>query len=248
MGPVWEDVMSIDGHDTPALSPIANSTRREVAVASIRRALLSGELVPGQRIKETAMAAMLGISRPTVREAMNQLISEGSLVQEPYKGVRVAQPSAQDLLDVAEIRVSLETLAALRVAREPEGTAMASLRAALRRHLDALQADDPVTASRTHLDLHRTLWGASGNRMLTKIWPLVESQIVTAMSLDQATFQAPARDAELHQRLIDVIASGDESAIIAEVRDHIGRSADQVVQLIGSPGTKRKVPERRRSR
>jgi DNA-binding GntR family transcriptional regulator len=240
--------MTTDGYDPPALSPITNSTRREVAVASIRRALLSGELVPGQRIKETAMAAMLGISRPTVREAMNQLISEGSLVQEPYKGVRVAQPSAEDLLDVAEIRVSLETLAALRVAREPEGTAMASLRRALRRHLDALQAEDPVIASRTHLDLHRTLWEASGNRMLTKIWPLVESQIVMAMSLDQATFQAPARDAELHQRLIDVIAAGDESAIIAEVRDHIGQSADDVVQLIGSAGTKRRVAERRRSR
>ena len=239
--------MTTDGYDPPALSPITNSTRREVAVASIRRALLSGELVPGQRIKETAMAAMLGISRPTVREALNQLISEGSLVQEPYKGVRVAQPSAEDLLDVAEIRVSLETLAALRVAREPEGTAMASLRRALRRHLDALQAEDPVTANRTHLDLHRTLWEASGNRMLTKIWPLVESQIVMAMSLDQATFQAPARDAELHQRLIDVIASGDESAIIAEVRDHIGQSADEVVQLIGSAGTQRKVPERHRS-
>jgi DNA-binding GntR family transcriptional regulator len=229
--------MTTDGYDPPALSPITNSTRREVAVASIRRALLSGELVPGERIKETTMAAMLGISRPTVREAMNQLISEGSLVQEPYKGVRVAQPSAQDLLDVAEIRVSLETLAALRVAREPEGTAMASLRRALRRHLDALQAEDPVIASRTHLDLHRTLWEASGNRMLTKIWPLVESQIVMAMSLDQATFQAPARVAELHQRLIDVIAAGDESAIIAEVRDHIGQSADDVVQLIGSAGT-----------
>ena len=238
--------MTIDEDDTPALSPITNSTRREVAVASIRRALLSGELVPGERIKETTMAAMLGISRPTVREAMNQLISEGSLVQEPYKGVRVAQPSAQDLLDVAEIRVSLETLAALRVAREPEGTAMAALRRALRRHLDALQAEDPVTASRTHLDLHRTLWEASGNRMLTKIWPLVESQIVMAMSLDQATFRAPARDAELHQRLIDVIASGDESAIIAEVRDHIGQSADHVVQLIGSAGTTREGAERRR--
>jgi DNA-binding GntR family transcriptional regulator len=241
-------VLTIDGYDTPALSPITHSTRREVAVASIRRALLSGELVPGQRITETTMAARLGISRPTVREALNQLISEGSLVQEPYKGVRVAQPSAQDLLDVAEIRVSLETLAALRVAREPEGTAMASLHRALRRHLDALQADDPVIASRSHLDLHRTLWEASGNRMLSKIWPLVESQILMAMSLDQAAFHAPARDAEFHQRLIDVIASGDESAITAEVRDHIGRSADQVVALIGSAGTKRRVAERRRSR
>jgi DNA-binding GntR family transcriptional regulator len=240
--------MTIDQEDMPALSPISNSTRREVAVASIRRAVLSGELVPGQRIKEATMAAMLGISRPTVREAMNQLISEGSLVQEPYKGVRVAQPSPQDLLDVAEVRVSLETLAALRIARDPEGPAMASLRLALRRHLDALEVGDPVTASRTHLDLHRTLWEASGNRMLTKIWPLVESQIFMAMSLDQAIFHAPARDAELHQRLIDVIASGDESAIIAEVRDLIGRSADQVVHLIGSAGTNHKVGERRRSR
>ena len=238
--------MTNDGYDTPALSPVTHSTRREVAVESIRRALLSGELVPGQRITEASMAEMLGISRPTVREALNQLISEGSLVQEPYKGVRVAQPSVQDLLDVAEIRVSLDTLAALRVAREREGTAIASLRGALQRHLDALQADDPVTASRTHLDLHRTLWDASGNRMLSKIWPLVESQILMAMSLDQAAFHAPTRDAELHQRLIDVIAARDELAIAAEIRDHIGQSADQVVELIGSAGTKRKIAERRR--
>lgn len=231
--------MSIHRDDLPALSPITNSTRREVAVRSLRRALLSGELLPGQRIKETAMAEMLGISRPTVREAMNQLISEGSLVQEPYKGVRVAKPSRQDLLDVAEVRVSLETLAALRVAKAPDGPAMQALRRALRLHLDALEIDDAVMASRTHLDLHRTLWQVSGNPMLGKIWPLVESQILMAMSLDQATRHAPARDAELHRRLIEVIAAGDEAAIVAEVREHIAASADEVVELIrpeaGSP-------------
>ena len=89
-----------------------------------------------------------------------------------------------------------------------------------------------------HLDLHRTLWEASGNQMLSMIWPLVESQIFMAMNLDQATFHSPSRDAELHQRLIDVIASGDESAIFAEVHDLIGRSADQMVHLIGSAETK----------
>jgi DNA-binding GntR family transcriptional regulator len=228
--------MTLHQDETPALSPITNSTRRQVAVMSLRRALLSGELLPGQRVKETAMAELLGISRPTVREAMNQLISEGSLVQEPYKGVRVAQPSRQDLLDVAEVRVSLETLAALRVARDPGGPAMPALRRALGRHLDALGADDAVAASRTHLDLHRTLWEVSGNLMLQKIWPLVESQILMAMSLDQAARHAPARDAELHERLIEVIGSGDEAAIVAEVREHIASSADEVLQLIGSPG------------
>jgi DNA-binding GntR family transcriptional regulator len=224
--------MTIHQDETSALVPVTNATRREVAVASIRRALLSGELLPGQRIKESAMAATLGISRPTVREAMNQLISEGSLVLEPYKGVRVAQPSPQDLLDVAEVRVSLETLAALRVAREPEGQSMATLRRALTRHLDALRVEDTAAASLTHLALHRTLWESSGNLMLGKIWPLVESQISTAMSLDQATRHAPARDARLHQRLIDVIASGEEAAIVEEVRQHIAQSAAEVVKLM----------------
>lgn len=223
---------SHDQDDLPAPIPIPSSTRRESAVASIRSALQAGELLPGQRIKETAMAATLGISRPTVREALNQLISEGLLVQEPYKGVRVAHPSPQDLLDVAEVRVSLETLAALRIARDPAGPAMAALRAALAVHLEALRSDDPAAASRTHLDLHRTLWEVSGNLMLARFWPLVEAQISIAMTIDQVTRDTPDRDAGLHQRLVDVIAAGDEAAITAEVREHIARSADEVVELL----------------
>src|SRR3990170_7303598 len=108
-----------------ALTPVTNATRREVVVDAIRRALLSGELVPGQRVKEAPLAEALGVSRPTVREAMNQLIHEGSLVQTPYKGITVAQPSPPDLLDVAQVRVSLETLAALHLAEDPDGDGMA---------------------------------------------------------------------------------------------------------------------------
>jgi DNA-binding GntR family transcriptional regulator len=224
-------MMSIAKPD-PALAPINNATRREVVIDAIRRALLSGELAPGQRIKEAPLAETLGVSRPTVREAITQLVHEGSLVQRPYKGITVAQPSPQDLLDVAEVRVALETMAALDLAQQPDGDGMARLRAALAVHLDAIEQGDLVRTDMTHLDLHRTLWEGSGNQMLMRIWPLVESQIRMAMSLDQVTRSDPARDAELHIRLVDVIASGDEAAIVAEVRDHIAHSADEVVKLI----------------
>jgi DNA-binding FadR family transcriptional regulator len=114
----------------------------------------------------------------------------------------------------------------------------------LARHLDALKADDAVVAGRTHLDLHGTLWRASGNLMLARFWPLVQSQILTAMSLDQATRHAPERDAELHQRLVDTISGADEPAIIAEVRRHIGQSADEVVEMMGStPPTKSRAKQ-----
>jgi DNA-binding GntR family transcriptional regulator len=224
--------MTIERERESALAPVTNATRRDVVVDAIRRALLSGELAPGQRVKEAPLADALGVSRPTIREAIHQLIHEGSLVQEPYKGIRVAQPSPQDLLDVAEVRVSLETLAALRLAKHPAGEGMRRLRQALQAHLDAIDAGDPVKADQTHLELHRTLWDGAGNGMLTRIWPLVESQIRMAMTLDQATLSDPARDAELHRRLVDVIASGDEEQIVAEVREHIARSADEVVKLI----------------
>lgn len=224
--------MTIERARDSALAPVSNATRRDVVVAAIRRALLSGELTPGQRIKEAQLAESLGVSRPTIREAIHQLIHEGSLVQEPYKGIRVAHPSPQDLLDVAEVRVSLETLAAFQLAKHPDGEGMARLRAALQTHLDAIDAGDPVEADITHLALHRTLWEGGDNQMLMRIWPLVESQIRMAMSLDQAAMSDPIRDAELHVRLVDVIAGGDEDRIAAEVREHIGGSAEKVVEII----------------
>lgn len=223
--------MTLDDEAT-ALAPVSSTTRREVVLDALRRALLTGELVPGQRIKEAPLAEALGVSRPTVREAIYQLVHEGSLVQEPYKGISVAQPSPQDLLDVAQVRVSLETLAALHVAKHPKGKGMARLKAALDVHLDAIEAGDPVASDLTHLELHRTLWEASENQMLMRIWPLVESQIRTAMSLDQATRDDPERDAELHKRLVAVIEGGDEQEIVTEVRNHIARSADEVVKLM----------------
>lgn len=147
----------MERQEGPALAPVTNVTRREVVVAAVRRALLSGELAPGQRVKEALLADALGVSRPTVREAIYQLVHEGSLVQVPYKGISVAQPSRQDLLEVAEVRVSLETLAAVHLGKNPDGPGMQKLRDALEAHLEAIEAGDLVKVDLTHLELHRTL-------------------------------------------------------------------------------------------
>lgn len=211
-----------------ALAPVTSTTRREVVLDAVRRALLTGELRPGQRVKESQLAETLGVSRPTVRESIYQLVHEGALEQVPYKGITVAQLSPQDILDVAEVRVSLETMAAQHLATDAEGEGMARLRTALQTHLDAIEADDPVAADLTHLALHRTLWEGSGNQMLMRVWPLVESRVRMAMTIDQATLRDPERDAELHRRLVAVIEAGDPDEIAAEVRRHIADSAAAV--------------------
>jgi DNA-binding GntR family transcriptional regulator len=209
---------------------VSHPTRREQVVLRIRRALLAGELKPGQRIKEVRLAEALGVSRPTVREALQQLIHEGALVQVPYKGIHVAAPTPQELVDVAEVRVALETMAALKLSRDPHGPAMDALRAALQVHVDALDVGDELRFDLTHLQLHRVIWKQSDSVTLGKIWPVIASQIQMALTFDQATLRNPERDRRLHCQLVQVIEEGDQDAIITEVRAHIQVSVDELLR------------------
>lgn len=217
-----------EGTKLNGLIPVTTSTRSDEATRTIRQALLTGQLVPGQRVKEVDLAAVLNVSRQTAREAMGELIHEGTLVREPYKGVRVAEITPQDILDVSEIRLSLETLAALRIAGQPDRAGLQRLKEALEVHLTALDSGDVVAADLTHLDFHRTMYEAAGNPLLIKIWPLVAARIQMAITLDQSVRQDPERDRELHQRLYDTIAAGDPEAISAEVKYHVQDAAREI--------------------
>ena len=185
----------------------------------------SAPVKPGATARNAAAVRIQG----SVDEAAKKLIE---WMNDPTVDMRERVRVAQDLLDVAQVRVSLETLAALHLAKSPRGEGMARLRQALQVHLDAIDAGDVVASDLTHLELHRTLWEGSENQMLMRIWPLVESQIRMAMSLDQATRSDPARDADLHRRLVAVIEQGDEQEIADEVRNHIAHSADEIVRLM----------------
>ena len=72
------------------VSQVVGVTRRDAVLTELRDAILSGRLQPGDRIREVQMSKELGVSRPTLREAIYQLIHEGLLTQEVYKGITVA--------------------------------------------------------------------------------------------------------------------------------------------------------------
>jgi DNA-binding GntR family transcriptional regulator len=211
---------------------IVSSTRREEVSTRIRRALLTGELRPGQRIKEVQLAEALGVSRPTLRESLQQLVHEGALVQVPYKGIHVAEPTPDELWDVAEVRTPLETMAALRLSRDPHGPAMDGLREALQVHLAAIESVDALEAHVTHIALHKAIWDLADSGTLRKIWPLVGSQIQIALTVDQAVRHNPERDAMMHRRLVGVIEEGDEATITAEVEEHIRHSVDELLRRL----------------
>jgi DNA-binding GntR family transcriptional regulator len=225
--------------DDPAVTlsggAVVSHSRREEVANRIRRALLAGELRPGQRITETRLAEALGVSRPTMRESLQQLIHEGLLVRVPYRGIHVAKPTAEELADIDEVRVALEIMAALKLSRDPHGPAMDAVRQALQAHIEALDSGDELRSDMTHLDLHRAIWEQAGSVTLRKIWPVIASQIHLALTVDQATYRDPERDKRMHRRLIQVIEEGDDAAIVSELREHIQVSLDELIRRRDQP-------------
>lgn len=89
--------------------PEAEASGVEKCLVQIRAMVLSGELLPGQKVHQSALAEALGVSRIPVREALSKLQSEGVLVHKPNTGFTVARFSGEDLSEIYLMRRLLET-------------------------------------------------------------------------------------------------------------------------------------------
>ena len=115
---------------SPGLAPISSMSRRDGVMTQIRRAIVTGTLKPGEKLTENRLSTALNVSRPTIREALAQLAQEGLLVQEPYRGLRVADLDAAAIMDIARTRVALDMLAVEGILDDPSGRRLARVQAA----------------------------------------------------------------------------------------------------------------------
>ena len=84
---------------------------RDVIYNTLRDAIVSGDLKPGERLMEVTLAEKMGVSRTPVREAVRKLELEGLVTMIPRKGTHVAELSVKDIMDVLEVRTALDKLA-----------------------------------------------------------------------------------------------------------------------------------------
>lgn len=84
---------------------------RDVVFNTLRDAILTGKLVPGERLMENQLAEKLGVSRTPVREALRMLELENLVELVPRKGAQVLDMSEKDITNILEVRSALEGLA-----------------------------------------------------------------------------------------------------------------------------------------
>lgn len=213
------------------LGKVPTRTRRDEVVRALRRAILTGELHPGENLPAVMLAARLGVSRPTLREAVRELVHEGLLVQEAYKATRVADPGDSTLLDIAKVRVALETLAAVEAGRQNIETLRRELNEALAQLDRSIESGDADLIGDAHVSFHHLIYRASGNRLLVQIWNLMQSQTRVALVMDQMTRPDLQRMRKLHHDMADAVLNGDAAVITRTVESHIRRSAKELIRL-----------------
>ena len=152
---------------------------REVVFLTLRKAILKGELQPGERLMEIALANRLGVSRTPVREAIRMLEHEGLVVMKPRRGAQVAKITEQELNDVLEVRKSLEMLAANKACErmtEEDMKAMRDAGAEFRKL--ALNPHCDLTAlTEADVAFHDTIYRGTRNRRLNQILANLREQM-----------------------------------------------------------------------
>lgn len=154
--------------ENPLLASLRGRSLAQAVSQQLREAIISGRLKPGERLREAHLARALGVSQPTVREALKELENEGFVVKRARKGTKVVALDRRDIQKVSEIRALLEPLAFRRAAARIDDRAAARLRQAVEQMADAVRRRDRVGFHHWDMAFHRLVWELSGNEYLER--------------------------------------------------------------------------------
>ncbi|GEM_PF-143880 len=211
--------------DTHSMSLRRPETLTTAVATYIRDAIVHGELTPGQRMPEVALAAQLETSRGTVREALRALADSGLVEIVPRRGAFVSQLSVRATWEITSMRALLEPYAA-RLALEAAGSepmfqrevtkAFQSLEAVVTRSVP-----DPVAVADADIAFHRAVYSRCGHEML--LGQLSHLAVLSRRIV--LTNQIHSADAPIlvmqHAPIADAVAVRDPELLEAAVRTHV---------------------------
>lgn len=177
---------------------------REIVFESMREAILSGVLQPGERLMEIQLAEEMGVSRTPVREAIRKLELENFVVMIPRKGAYVAGVSSKDVADVFEIRSALEGLAAGLAAERITEDELEQMERVLFYRASEGELDlEQIVKSDT--DFHALVYSASRNERLIQILANLREQIQRFRATSLAVPGRNKLALEEHRAIVDAL-------------------------------------------
>jgi DNA-binding GntR family transcriptional regulator len=205
---------------------------REIVFETIRGAIITGELKPGQRLMEVQLAEEMGVSRTPVRESIRKLELEGLVKMVPRKGAYVTPMSVNDLKEMMEIRRALEGLAAELATKNATKEQIDALYLANQLFGEAALNNNEEGIIKHDIEIHDIIYEASQNEKLLQLINGLREQ----MQRFRAEYVHHIKDKKplinQHMVIIKGIESGEMKKANQAASDHILVTADDMLQLL----------------
>ena len=205
---------------------------RDVVFNTLRRAILRGELKPGERLMEIQLANKLGVSRTPIREAIRKLELEGLVLMIPRKGAEVAEITEKNLRDVLEVRCALEELAVQLACDRIEKGEVSELHAAADHFRDVLDSDDITLIAQADEAFHDVIFTATNNGRLIQLLNNLREQMYRYRIEYLKDVKARRSLVEEHDALWEALKERDLERAQMIMREHIERQQKNIIHSI----------------
>ena len=211
----------------------------EQVYRALREMILSGELVPGQKLVQEALSERLGVSRTPLLAAFSKLEKELLVELVPRRGAYVKRLSPLELLHLYDIRLRLEPLGAAEAARNLDKSGRADLEKAFAAYRDCVAAGDADRVRVADFEFHGTLMRLSRNTILDRI---LSSFAIVLASNQRGLMKPMEKSLSEHEALVSALLNRDEAKAESLMYAHLAEARDAVAALARSqpgPGEER---------
>jgi DNA-binding GntR family transcriptional regulator len=203
------------------------------ALQRLRHMIVTGELAPGEQIRQQETADLLGVSRVPLREAMNVLANQGLLLHRPNQGYFVVKRAPGELAQIRRMNHALEN-ELIKTIEWPDAKALAHLRSLNAKMRDTIRKTDWAQIAPLNHDFHFAIFALSPDKLILtevqRLWSLADPFILVKFE----SLEARARTVDEHEEIIEAIAANDRAALKRAMEHHRTSSMQGVSSALGA--------------
>ena len=205
---------------------------RDVVFNTLRKAILRGELKPGERLMEIQLANKLGVSRTPIREAIRKLELEGLVLMIPRKGAEVAQITEKNMQDVLEVRKALEELSVQLACERITPEQVEEMKMAAEDFRKVLKSGDVTKIAEADVKFHDIIFAATNNQRLITLLNNLREQMYRFRVEYLKQKECYPQLLEEHDKLIALISGGEVEEACELMGCHIDNQVSTVSDVI----------------
>jgi DNA-binding GntR family transcriptional regulator len=198
----------------------------QLAAESLRDAILSGRLGPGERLIEATLAKSLGISRPSLREAISQLVAEKLVTITPNRGATVAVVDWDEASEIYDVRALLEGEAGYRFAESATKADIEKMQRALRKFARACARGELRKLVFSTGEFYEVMLYGCGNQVIYDLLKGLNARVALLRATSMS--RAGRRQESLKEMagILEAIEQGDPEAVRDRCIHHVRKAAE----------------------